>query len=153
MGLKLWHPAVVPIVRVTSEISHSVVLGLQAQREQRSDSANRNHSTSLARTISYLAGVERFSLLMPPGLLHPPSFASVLLPPSAPPSHFIFHSPLFFCFPIRLASNSTSPFLSSPAFHLPPSLFHFSLMHFFSVIGSALLKCDRPTQEKFRADV
>lgn len=75
-----------------------------------SGSANQNHSTSLARAISYLAEVERLSLLMPPSLLDPPSFASPLLKPTptslfSPPHFFFFLSSL-------LLSDSISPALS-----------------------------------------
>lgn len=91
-----------------------------------SGSANQNHSTSLARAISYLTEVERLSRLMPPSLLDPSSFAS----PPSPPFHFT---------PLSIKWGSLF-FRSSTALHLPLSLFIFQSCT-FSVIGYALLKC------------
>lgn len=75
-----------------------------------SGSANQNHSTSLARDISYRAEAERLSLLMPPGLLDPPFLLHRPPPVSKPPL-----SPLPFFFFLSMLFLSTSPF--SHLFH------------------------------------
>lgn len=101
-----------------------------------SGSANQNHSTSLARAISYLAEVERLSLLMPPSLLDPPSFASPLLKPTPTslfsPPHFFFFYPRFFSLILSLLLSPSSKnsqlhlsFLSSNRTSSASISFHF----------------------------
>lgn len=131
MGSKLRHPAVVTIVWVKYEISDSVTVALQLQERSlvrsagRSDLANQNHSTSLNRAISYLEEVGRLSLLMPPGLLDPSSFASPLstFSRSNPPlSIFYLH---FFWLLSHQVNLALSSFFSSTSLHLLLSLFIF----------------------------
>lgn len=102
-----------------------------ARYAEGSGSANQNHSTSLARAISYLAEVERLSLLMPTRLAR----SSILC----------FTALLLFSKPLHL-SLSPHQFFFYPRFFLSSSALH---TFFFSpptptVIGYALARCAAP---------
>lgn len=94
-----------------------------------SGSVNQNHSTSLARAISYQAEVERLSLLMPPRLARSSILCFTALLLALNQLHLSF-SPSFF---LSLLLLSISPFS-----HLLHFIFFFS---YWLRIGEV---CDRP---------
>lgn len=118
-----------------------------------SGSANQNHSTSLARAISYLvaaavaAAVERLFLLMPSRLAGSSilRFTTLLTPPPPPSphssflTHFISHPPYHLILPTPFQPHHQFSFL----YCLPASFFLFSLSSlsfFFSFLSSYWLR-------------
>lgn len=91
-----------------------------ARSAEGSDSANQNHSTSLARAISYLAEVERLSLLMPTRLAR-----SSILCFTAPSSSFLNHfislfPPINFFYPRFFSPSLLSLIFCTSYFFSPP---------------------------------
>lgn len=113
------YPEVVTTVRVKYEISDSVTVALWM--EIRLSQSERFHI--IGQAISYRSRVERLSPLMPPGWLHPSSFAS---PPAS------LHQ-------LKLPLLSLIYCTSSASI-----AFHFSVMRFFSYWLRVAEVCDRP---------